>query len=1100
MRTRLMRSKFTLLFLTVAVLLAVAGTAMALTTDTSGNTSPAPTIQSDKADYAPGELVTLTGSNWQPGESVHINVNDTYGATWSRNVDVTADASGNITDSFNLPNSFVSDYDVTATGAQSGTVRTTFTDSNPNKVTVASPTNVSVTQGSNANYGTVTVEFKGDPGLCTVVLGVGTQAGDTGLPAGAFPVFSPPLLTGDKNDTKTSTFAVSTTNSTLAGTYKFHVKATRTGPDCNGSGDTFSDQQLTLVVNSGDTTAPTTSASATKATTPTASPYTFGDWSNKDVSVTLNATDNSGGSGVKEIRYTTNGVDPTASSGTVYSGPFQISSEGTTTVKFRAIDNAGNVEAVQSRTVKIDKTAPTITGSRTPAANGAGWNNSDVTVHFTCNDALSGVDSNGCPQDVVVSSEGANQSRSGTVTDAAGNTASTTVGNINIDKTAPTINASRTPAANANNWNNSDVTVHFTCSDALSGLDGSCPADVVVSSEGANQSVTKSVTDKAGNTASATQNDINIDKTNPNISASVLNQPDANTGWYNISTGGPQVHFDCSDALSGIAAGACPADHTVTDEGPSVNYSGSVSDRATNSASANAGPFKIDLTAPDVAGAPDLLASSDSGTSNIDNLTNDKTPTFDITAEAGSTVKLYAKKDGVETLIGQATATSGVATITSNQDLADGTYQVYAHVIDLAGNVSDTNAINITIVTIDATAPGAPGLDMDASSDTGVSDSDDKTMNDKPKFNGTAEAGSTLKLYDGANLLTTTTVGSGGTWSFTLTTALSEGTHQIKATATDAANNTSSEGQLSVVIDKTAPTISATLTPATPAASGWYNISTGAPKASYTCGDTLSGLNGACPGVFTFGDGSNLSHSETISDQAGNEATATVSNIKVDLTTPTQPTFQGIANTTYPVANVPAQSAISCSATDVTSPPATCVVDFTGYGNAFGSHTLTATATDQAGNTNTATLTYIVGLQAGEVLSPINSTGKANPAATNLDSFKIKSTIPVKFQLFNDTNKTQLMTSPPAGSVAKLTLFKQDNDTTTSDLTDTLTGLTPNTDNIFRWSATDSQYVYNLGTSTKNTAGTYGVQLTLYASNGTTVLAQSAKYYFVLRS
>ena len=53
---------------------------MALTTDTG--TSPSPTIQSDKADYAPGELVTLTGSGWQPGESVHIVVNDTYGASW----------------------------------------------------------------------------------------------------------------------------------------------------------------------------------------------------------------------------------------------------------------------------------------------------------------------------------------------------------------------------------------------------------------------------------------------------------------------------------------------------------------------------------------------------------------------------------------------------------------------------------------------------------------------------------------------------------------------------------------------------------------------------------------------------------------------------------------------------------------------------------------------------------------------------------------------------------------------------------------------------------------------------------------------------------
>src|SRR5215213_5112155 len=129
MRTKL-RSKFTLFFIVCAALLAVGGTAMALTADPSGNTAPAPTIQSDKADYAPGELVTLTGSNWQPGESVHIYVNDDEGQTWDRNVDVAADQSGNISDSFNLPDWFVATYKVTATGAQSGVATTYFTDGN----------------------------------------------------------------------------------------------------------------------------------------------------------------------------------------------------------------------------------------------------------------------------------------------------------------------------------------------------------------------------------------------------------------------------------------------------------------------------------------------------------------------------------------------------------------------------------------------------------------------------------------------------------------------------------------------------------------------------------------------------------------------------------------------------------------------------------------------------------------------------------------------------------------------------------------------------------------------------------------------------------
>jgi VCBS repeat-containing protein len=111
-----------------AALLAVAGTAMAITADPSGNTAPAPTIQSDKADYSSGELVTLTGSNWQPGESVNIVVNDDAGQTWNRNVNVTADQSGNISDSFNLPDWFVATYSVKATGASGAIATTSFTD------------------------------------------------------------------------------------------------------------------------------------------------------------------------------------------------------------------------------------------------------------------------------------------------------------------------------------------------------------------------------------------------------------------------------------------------------------------------------------------------------------------------------------------------------------------------------------------------------------------------------------------------------------------------------------------------------------------------------------------------------------------------------------------------------------------------------------------------------------------------------------------------------------------------------------------------------------------------------------------------------------
>jgi len=183
-----------------------------------------------------------------------------------------------------------------------------------------------------------------------------------------------------------------------------------------------------------------------------------------------------------------------------------------------AVDRAGNTKSLTVTGINVDKTAPTITGSRT-APNANGWNNTDVVVSFTCDDALSGVATCAASQTLVA--DGANQSASGGVVDVAGNATNTTVSGINIDKSAPTISASATTndgaAYVANTWTGRSVTVHFTCADALSGI-GSCPADVTVSADGADQSMTATATDRAGNSTSATFAHIFVDKIAPVLS------------------------------------------------------------------------------------------------------------------------------------------------------------------------------------------------------------------------------------------------------------------------------------------------------------------------------------------------------------------------------------------------------------------------------------------------------------------------------------------------------------------------------------------------------------------------------------------------------
>lgn len=263
---------------------------------------------------------------------------------------------------------------------------------------------------------------------------------------------------------------------------------------------------------SSDTTPPLTQASMIPQ------PNSAG-WNNTDVTLALTASDNSGGSGQKEIVYTASGALNSNLTVTGSTASLVISAEGTTTITYFSRDNAGNAETAHTLIVRIDKTPPTITATRSPQANAHGWNNSDVNVSFLCSDALSGLAAGSPPASVSITSEGAGQTASGTCFDVAGNSASVTFDAINIDKTPPSISATRTPAPNINGWNNTDVSLNFQCSDSLSGVD-SCASAQVVTTEGAGQTRTGVATDLAGNTSTATVSNINIDKTPPTLACS----------------------------------------------------------------------------------------------------------------------------------------------------------------------------------------------------------------------------------------------------------------------------------------------------------------------------------------------------------------------------------------------------------------------------------------------------------------------------------------------------------------------------------------------------------------------------------------------------
>jgi hypothetical protein len=261
--------------------------------------------------------------------------------------------------------------------------------------------------------------------------------------------------------------------------------------------------------------------------------------------------------------------------------------------------------------ISIDTTAPTApTVTLSPAANALGWNNLAVTATFVWNgDAGAAAAQSGegsCTTPTVVSDEsstGAGTAISGTCTDNPGNTSDSTTVAVKLDLTKPTITADSGTYLSGS-WTNQTVTVTFNCFDALSGLLGTCPATVVVSSNTAlaGQNVSASVSDNAGNTQESNTINVKVDKTKPTISGSASPiVPDGSNGWYKTA---PTVTFNCGDALSGIAScvvdGSSPASSSVTlsESDTAQAVSGTATDNAGNSEIDSVTGLKIDLSNP----------------------------------------------------------------------------------------------------------------------------------------------------------------------------------------------------------------------------------------------------------------------------------------------------------------------------------------------------------------------------------------------------------------------------------------------------------------------------------------------------------------------
>jgi hypothetical protein len=212
-------------------------------------------------------------------------------------------------------------------------------------------------------------------------------------------------------------------------------------------------------------------------------------------------------------------------------------------------------------------------------------------------------------------------------------------------------------------------------------------------------------------------------------------------------------------------------------------------------------PTPTPAPTPDTTLAAPQIASYSTDSGKIgDGITNDNTLTLTGSAPVNTTVNLF---DGASKVGTVQVNSSGQWSVTTSA-LSDGFHKLTATDTNSFGSKTSVASEAIS-VTIDTHAPTAPKMGIYSTSGAAVSGT---TTNNDFILKGTAEAFSTVKVFDAGKQIGTATTNSSGVWSFEATD-LANGGHNFTSKAMDVGGNTSSASAASgitVSAPTTAPT------------------------------------------------------------------------------------------------------------------------------------------------------------------------------------------------------------------------------------------------------------------------------------------------------
>ncbi|MBL8471211.1 MAG: DUF4347 domain-containing protein, partial [Rhodocyclaceae bacterium] len=419
------------------------------------------------------------------------------------------------------------------------------------------------------------------------------------------------------------------------------------------------------------------------------------------------------------------------------------------------------------------------------------------------------------------------------------------------------------------------------------------------------------------------------------------------------------VSFTVSDGSKTSAAATRGVSITQTDQTPIVSTTGTSGSYALNPAHTAAaiddGLTVSDLDNTTLAGATVALTGNFQSGEDVLAFTNNDAAAY------GNIAASYNAGTGVLTL-GSGGATASVQQwqdalrAVTYADTSNTPNTALRSVAFTLNDGTKTSASATRNFAIEVPTPVVSGLT--SASDTGTSSSDGLTAYATPSITGSALANSTVTVYVDAQSAGTTSTDSNGEWAFTLGSSLADGSHALTAMASIGPTNSALSGAYTITID--------TLAPAAPA------------------GLALT------PPTDTGASNSDAITSDTHPEVSGTAEVDSVVSIYVDGVTAGTTTTNGNGNWSF------------------------------AFGSALagGNRTITATATDVAGNTSSVSgaLGVTIDTQAPAAPSTLALTSVTDTGSSNADGITANNTPTLSGSAEADSTVTIYLDSQALGT------------------------------------------------------------------------------------